>query len=104
MLTRINVEVHCLQPRWVDVEKCSYRLYLNDELMTERTWIWDMNTYVDEEMIVEIDKNINHVIKVEVIKSTPLALTQLALRNIQIDGVKGNDRDGHKDNVTFILG
>ena len=59
MLTRIKVEVHCLQPRWADVEKCSYRLYLNDELMTERTWVWDINTWIEEQMLVEVDKNIN---------------------------------------------
>lgn len=103
MLTRIKVEVHCLQPRWADVEKCSYRLYLNDELMTERTWVWDITTWIEEQMLVEVDNNINHVIKVEVVKSTPMALTQLALRNVQINDIRSDDRDGHKDNVTFII-
>lgn len=103
MITKIGVEVHCLQPTWANIEKCSYRLYLNDELMTERTWIWNINTYIDEELLVDVDQNINHVLRVEVIKSTPMALTQLALRNIRGDNVKGNDRDGYRDNVTFVL-
>lgn len=25
-----------------------YRLYTNDDLITERTWIWDTNVYIDE--------------------------------------------------------
>lgn len=103
MATKVDVEVHCLQPSWANMEKCYYRLYLNDELMTERTWAWDMNTVINESLIIDVDKGINHVVRVEVIKSTPTALTQLALRNIRVNGIKGDDRDGYKDNVTFIL-
>lgn len=103
MIAKVEVEVHCLQPSWANVEKCAYRLYLNDELMTERTWIWDINTFIDEQMIVDVSPGINHVVKVDVIKSTPLAITQLALRNVRVNDVFGNDRDGYKDNVTFIL-
>jgi hypothetical protein len=44
--TSITVEVHALQPRWIYIEQPKYRLYVNNDLITERTWIWDLNTFI----------------------------------------------------------
>ena len=33
-------------------QKPSYRLYVNDELFTERTWRWDVNTYINESIVI----------------------------------------------------
>lgn len=30
----------------------AYRLYVNDELFTERTWRWDVNTYINESIVI----------------------------------------------------
>ena len=40
---QVVCDVHC---RW-DQEPPRYRVYVNDELFTERTWIWQ-NVYLEE--------------------------------------------------------
>lgn len=101
--TLIDVEIHCLQPRWVADENSKYRIYLNDELLTERDWIWSQDIYIREHIEVEVEKGLMHNIRVEVIKSNPMYLTQLALRNLIVNGAQQDDRDGHRDNLSFML-
>jgi hypothetical protein len=101
--TYLDVEVHCLQPRWVADEHSKYRLYINDELLTERDWIWAQDTYIHENMLVEVPTGLMHTVRVEVIKSNPMYLTQLALRNLNVNGVNHDTSDGHRDNLSFML-
>lgn len=103
METYIDVEVHCLQPRWVADENSKYRIYFDDELLTERDWIWAQDIYIQENMIVDVSPCLMHTIRIEVIKSNPMHLTQLALRNLNVNGIRQDDRDGHRDNLSFIL-
>ncbi len=103
MKTDITVEVHCLQPNWVALENSKYRLYINDELLTERSWIWDMNTVIEEFISVDVPKNLNHVVRIEVIKEKHMNLSQFALRNFKINGWPKPDHGGHRDNLSFIL-
>ena len=49
---RLKVQIHCLQPNWVEHENSRYRLYVNDDLITERTWIWH-DFYIDESIQIE---------------------------------------------------
>lgn len=100
----ITVEVHCVQPRWVDKENSHYRIYLNDELMTERTWIWDQDTYIQENILANIEANINHVVRVEVVKTIHGALTQLALQNLFVNGVAFPNPDLSRDTLSFTIG
>lgn len=37
-----------------------YRLYIDNELMTERTWIWDNKTALAESIIININDNDGH--------------------------------------------
>lgn len=82
---KLSVEVHCLQPRWVADEKSNYRIYVDGELLTERTWIWDKDTYIQEMLIVDVSKSETHTINIEVVKENPYYLTQLELKNLVID-------------------
>jgi hypothetical protein len=101
--TYLDVEVHCLQPRWVADEHSKYRLYINDELLTERDWIWAQDIYIHENMLVEVPTGLMHTVRVEVIKSNPMYLTQLALRNLKVNGIIHDTSDGHRDNLSFML-
>ena len=47
-ITNIKIEVHCLKPSWVDYEKNKYRLYVDNNIITERSWIWNTKTLLDE--------------------------------------------------------
>jgi hypothetical protein len=101
--TIITVEIHCLQPRWVADENSFYRLYLNDDLLTERTWLWNQNTFIVENIIVSLSKNQPCIIRLEIIKNMPGALTKLALRNLIVNGIKQDDYGGEQDQLPFTL-
>jgi hypothetical protein len=47
---QIAADVHC---NWEGLNP-SYRLYVNDELFTERTWIWD-RFYLEELVSIEAE-------------------------------------------------
>ena len=101
--TRITVQVHALQPRWIDHEKPKYRIYVNDDLITERTWIWDQQTYVEETLWAELASGISHTVRLELIKSGPFDLAQFGLQNLSINEVPHPDHGGNRSELSFIL-
>ena len=102
--TRITVQVHALQPRWIDHEKPKYRIYIDNDLITERTWIWDQETYIEEKLQVEVAEGINHSIRLELIKYNPMHLSQFGLQNFKINGWPKPDHGGHRSELSFMLG
>jgi hypothetical protein len=103
METSITVQVHALQPRWIDLEQPRYRIYVNDDLITERTWIWDLQIYVEESMCVDILPGVSHTVRLEVIKTKPMDLAQFGLQNLKINGSSISDHSGHRSELSFIL-
>ena len=101
--TIITVQIHALQPNWIEHEKPRYRLYVNDDLITERTWIWDKQTYVEETMRVDVPPRINHTIRVDLNKTDPMHLAQFGLQNLLINGWPKPDHGGHRSELSFIL-
>ena len=102
MIADIAVEVHCVEPSWVQMENSKYRIYLDGELLTERDWVWDQNTYINEHIIAEISPNDTHRINVEVIKSKPEHLTKLDLKNFYISEV-AYTHELHSNSVSFAI-
>jgi hypothetical protein len=51
------------------VGRSAYRLYVNSELMTERTWIWADQSIIKEILWVDIDNTDQHTINLEQIYS-----------------------------------
>jgi hypothetical protein len=101
--TKITVEVHALQPQWIVTEKSKYRLYVNDDLITERTWIWDSQTFIEEDMQINAEIGISNNIRLELIKSNPMHLSQFGLQNLKINGWPKPDHGGHRSELSFIL-
>jgi hypothetical protein len=103
--TNITVEVHALQPRWIDLEKPRYRLYVNDDLFTERSWIWNQQIFIKENLSVYLETGINHKIRLEIIKSDPMHLSQFGLQNLRINGSNFEtlDHDGYGSELDFII-
>ena len=99
------VEVHCIQPSWVQLENSRYRIYLDDELMTERDWVWDQSIYINEHLLADILPDTAHTIKVEVIKSNPSHLTELVFRNFLVEDVPQDTytHEIHRDTVSFSI-
>ena len=72
---RVLADVHCdcaLDQRPI------YRLYVNDELFTERTWIWE-NVYL-EEVIPILAEPGDYVIRYELVPGTTAGLNIQNLR------------------------
>jgi len=72
---KIIADVHCdcaLDQRPI------YRLYVNDELFTERTWIWD-NVYLEETIPISAEPG-DYVIRYELVPGTSAGLNIQNLR------------------------
>ncbi len=81
----IKVQIHCLKPSWVNFEKNKYRLYVNEDMLTERSWIWDIKTFIDENIWVELESNKEHRIKIVPILDPINSLAKFALKNLRIN-------------------
>lgn len=103
MLTEITIEVHCLRPRWADKEGTIYRLFLNNELMTERTWVWSMKSLIRERFAVDIEKDTDHNLRLEVIRTKPTAMTQLILKNLLLNRHEYQGLYGQGEEINFKL-
>ena len=101
--TVLTFEVHCLQPRWIGHEKARYRIYVNDDLITERTWIWDIDTVIEETLCVNVESEISHVVRLDHIKMNRGDLAQFVLRNFYVDSQPKPDHGGHRDTLSFML-
>lgn len=101
--TVLMFEVHCLQPRWIALEQARYRLYVNDDLITERTWVWDQNSYVEETLVVKVNRTDTHTIRLEHIKFSRGHLAQFGLRTFRLNGWPKPDNGGHSDTLSFTL-
>ena len=58
-----------------------YRVYVNDELFTERTWTWDDNYYLEEMIQIEADAG-KYQIHYELV---PPHLATLTVNNFRVE-------------------
>ena len=72
---RVLADVHC---DCAPDQRPIYRLYVNDELFTERTWIWE-NVYL-EEVIPILAEPGDYVIRYELVPGTTAGLNIQNLR------------------------
>ena len=83
----ITVDVYA---SWGDATPC-YRIYVDDNLLTERAFIWNgTNTYIQERIIVNLNPG-PHNLKVEQINNSG---------SIQIKNITLNDMPSSSDFVT----
>jgi hypothetical protein len=82
----LKVQVHCLKPSWVNFEKNRYRLYVNEYMLTERSWIWDVKTFIDENIWVELQSDIEHKITLVPLLDPTTSFAQFVLKNLRING------------------
>lgn len=80
---KINVSIYCQRPNWVNggylISEATpkkfrnpvYRLYFDNELLTERTWEYDDSEYIKEMINVDIPMNSDHRIRIEPILLIP---------------------------------
>ena len=99
----LRVQIHCLQPNWVEHENSRYRLYVNDDLITERTWIWPVNTYIEEDLLVDVTERESHIVRLETILDNPRSLTQFGLQNFTVNGWPKPHYSGDRTQLSFII-
>lgn len=85
--TEISIEVHCDSPQWADKENSYYRLYIDNELLTERTWIWNCRTYIKENVVVNIEHAQQHKIRLETVYNQPQASAKFRLDNLLVNHI-----------------
>ena len=78
---RVLADVHC---DWEGLNP-TYRVYVNDELFTERTWRWT-DAYLEEMLQIEAEPG-NYNLRWELV---PPHLAALQVRNVRVDFGPGN--------------
>jgi hypothetical protein len=77
VVTNITVEVHCQQPPWAihlwgdRYRDSRYRIYVNNDLITERTWIWDNSILIQENLWINVNQTATHLLKLESVTNIP---------------------------------
>jgi len=73
-LINIQVDVHCVRPPWAihnpKFNNPSYRIYLDKDLLTERTWRWEDSIYIREDLWVNIERD-KHSLRLDPILKLP---------------------------------
>ena len=121
--TQISLEVHCLGPSWVQTEKNRYRLYINNEMLVERDWIWPTHQYINENIWVDAIPGILNTIKLEpilqtiktynpilapaknelVISTESISIAKFAIKNVHVNSQIISDKDDEQLEVSFHI-
>lgn len=73
---RVLADIDC---NWEGLSP-NYRVYVNDELFTERTWIWT-NEYLEEDLQIEAEPG-NYRLRWELV---PPCLATITVKNVRVD-------------------
>ena len=101
MVIPISVEVHCLQ--WSSEGNNRYRLYVNDELMVERDWLWGEHTFIVENLIVDLVPDTDHVVRVEIVRLNPQYLTYFRLDKLVVNDQPQPIDDNFHNTIAFRI-
>jgi len=66
----INFFVHCNRPGWAvngdpKYKDLKYRIYVDNDLITERSWIWGDDIALHENIYVKFDTSEQHKLRIE---------------------------------------
>jgi hypothetical protein len=94
-------EVHCRRPPWGIINPISkfsdsrYRVYIDNDLITERSWIWDNNIFLKESVWIKSIEGCDHVLKIEPVVCIPeqavFSVDNFKISNIPATSTKIND-------------
>ena len=97
----LTFEIHCQRPHWGLVNPISkftdsrYRIYINDDLITERSWVWSNDTFLHENIWIYGKNNTNYLLKIEPIVHIPeqaeFSVNNFKVTNLEADSTKLND-------------
>ena len=99
----ISVEIHPIAPNRIKRDQPKYRIYVNEELIVERTWIWNKLAYIQENLLVDLPNRVNHVIRVETIKNNPAHISRFILQNLICNSITKSNQTEQLSELSFIL-
>jgi hypothetical protein len=93
-------EVHCQRPPWGIINPISkfndsrYRVYVDDDLITERSWTWD-NIFLKESVWIKSINGCDHILKIEPVVCIPeqavFTIDNFEISNIPATSIKIDD-------------
>lgn len=87
-MIEFTAEIHCRVPG----ENLSYRFYVDDDLITERTWAWDNSVYfINEHVLVNLEEG-PHRVYITVPGS--LSINRFEVGKITLDGSEAQHQNG----------
>jgi hypothetical protein len=101
-------EVHCHRPPWGIINPISkftdsrYRVYVDDDLITERSWIWDSSIFLKESVWIKSIEGCDHILKIEPV----VYISEQAVFSVDNFKVTNSNADINKINdlqVNFTL-
>jgi hypothetical protein len=89
-MIRLALDVHCDAAHTDPV----YRVYVNQDLYTERTWIWpSYNVFIREHLVAELDQG-QHQVRIEKVSGQG---------NFTVHGFTVNGADTSVKDLTFMV-
>jgi hypothetical protein len=94
-------EVHCQRPPWGIINPISkftdsrYRVYVDDDLITERSWTWDSSIFLRESVWIKSAEGYDHILKIEPVVYIPeqavFSVDNFKVANVPATSTKIND-------------
>jgi hypothetical protein len=82
---KISIQVYCEKcASWAPYENNRYRIFLNNDLFTERNWIWDCNTAIVENMLADLQPGSTNQLRLEPIYQ-PDTVIRFGLRYLVVN-------------------
>jgi hypothetical protein len=101
----LTVEVHFEKPTGFQYDTI-YRIYVNEELLVERSWIWDSQTFLKENICINVNSDTVYTIFLDSILSiphSPIKLPGFRLENLQSNDERINIVDCDPQLITFRI-
>ena len=102
-MSKVNllVDVHCQRPIWATKHPdkkytlSRYRIYVNEDLITERDWVWDNNLLISENIWINTQPTRNYTLRIDpvvhVLEQAIFMIDNFKVVNAHADTVKIND-------------
>lgn len=79
-----------------------YRLFIDDDLLTERSWIWDNNIVIHEDIWITASKNSSHILTIKPIIEEPV-YSKFFINNLQVIDVPFTSEQINDLTISFTL-
>ena len=104
----LKVEVHAYRPKWA-VENVNsiysdsrYRIYINNDLITERNWIWDNNILLIENIWLQ-STELHYILKLDPILMKNPAQAVFSIKNLNVINSQADINKIDELQVNFTL-